>query len=74
MRQVNATVREYGGSPYPAEYQATRISDGKHYMEIRIGKSQSRKWIRPKDVEFKMEVKRVYIEKASELCVAASRA
>lgn len=67
MRQVNATVHEFGRSPYPAEYRATRISDGKHYMEIRYGKQQSRKWVRPKDVTFKVKVAKRYIEKVSEL-------
>lgn len=67
MQRVNAVVREFGGQPYPAEYRATRISDGKLYMEVRYGKQQSRKWLRPKDVVFKEEITHVYIEKVSEL-------
>lgn len=64
---TDSTVREYGGQPYLAEYKATRISDGKFYMEIRYGKKQSRKWIRPKDVTFKSTITERFIEKASEL-------
>lgn len=67
MRRVNATVQEFGGLPYPAEYLATRRSDGKYYMEVRHGRSQSRKWLRPKDVTFKEDITHVYIEKAGEL-------
>lgn len=67
MQRVNATVREFGGAPYPAEYQATRISDGKYLMEIRYGKQQSRKWIRPKDVTFKGDYVERFIEKTHEL-------
>ena len=67
MTGTDATVREFGGSPYPAQYRATRKSDGRYYMEIRYGKQQSRKWIRPQDVIFKRKVIEVFIEKASEL-------
>lgn len=67
MRLVNATVHEFGRSPYPAEYRATRISDGKYYMEIRYGKQQSRKWVQPKYVTFKTKVTERFIEKVSEL-------
>ena len=69
MRRVNATVTEYGRAPYPAEYLATRKSDGFYYMEIRYGKSQSRKWVKPRYVKLKEKIESVYIEKVSELYV-----
>lgn len=67
MRQVNATVQEYGYAPYPAEYIATRISDGYLYMEVRKGKSQSRKWVKPSAVKFKSPVVERLIEKKTDL-------
>lgn len=67
MRQINATVTEYGRAPYPAEYLATRNKDGKMYMEVRTGKSQYRKWVSPAHVKFKLEVTPVYVDKVSEI-------
>lgn len=64
---MNATVQEFGRAPYAALYRATRKSDGALYMEIRTGKSQFRKWVKPKYVKFKTEVTPVYIEKVHEL-------
>lgn len=67
MKRVNATVKEYGSAPYPAEYLATRISDGALLMEIRKGKSQSRKWVKTKHVVLKESVTEKLIEKVHEL-------
>lgn len=67
MRGINATVQEYGRAPYPAEYLATRKSDGALYMEVRAGKSQSRRFVKPRYVSMKVEVVETFIEKAHEL-------
>lgn len=67
MKRIDSTVQEYGSEPYPAEYLATRKSDGSFYMEIRKGKSQSRKWVKPKYVDLKKDITEVFVEKAHEL-------
>lgn len=67
MRNVNARVQEFGRSPFPAEYLATRRKDGKMYMEIRGGKSQFRKFVDPKYVTLEGDVKEVLIDKVHEL-------
>lgn len=58
----NATVND-GGWPRPAIYKATRISDGFHYMEVRMGPFKKRKYINPEDVTFKQKVTLIMVEK-----------
>lgn len=72
MKRVNATVTEVG-QPFPAEYKATRKSDGKYYMEVRYYKRQARKWIKPDLVRLNDDVVQVYIEKVSELSASGNK-
>lgn len=66
MRQVNAKVMECG-QPRRAYYMGTHTSKTKHYMEIRYGKFQSRKWVPVNNVQLDDAVKLRYIEKVAEL-------
>lgn len=66
MREANARVMECG-LPRKAVYMGTHHSGTKHYVEIRYGKFQSRKWKPAKDVTINDGVQLRYIEKVAEL-------
>ena len=66
VRQVNARVMECG-LPRRAVYMGTHVSKTKHYVEIRYGQRQSRKWMPVDKVTLHEGVELVFIEKVSEL-------
>ena len=62
----NARVVECG-QPFEAVYLATHVDESKHYMQIRYGKMNSRKWVKRDRVTLHEGVNLVYVEKVSEL-------
>jgi hypothetical protein len=66
VKTVNARVVEVG-LPRMAYYMATHVSGTKHYMEIRYGQRQSRKWVPIDKVTLHEGVELRYVEKVTEL-------
>lgn len=68
MSHANARVIE-SGLPRQARYMGTHISGTKHYMEIRYGQLNSRKWVPVSRVTIHAGVELRYCDKVSELNV-----
>jgi len=64
--RTNARVTLYG-QPLTAEYLGTKPDGSKHFMEIRFGKSQTRKWVMARFVKLHDGVTIRYIEKKTEI-------
>lgn len=69
MKKVNARVWECG-MPRLAYYMGTYTDGSKHYMEIRYGQRQSRKWVPVDKVILNPDVSLQYCEKVTELVKA----
>lgn len=65
-RSVNARVIECG-QPLKAVYMGTYTDGSKHYVEVRYGNRQTRKWIKSDKVMLDLGVQLRYCEKVTEL-------
>lgn len=65
---VDYTVHEYGRSPMPGVYLATRRKDGFLYTEIKSPTSHTRKFVNPKDISNRrVDIQTRFIDKPADL-------